>query len=817
MKKLLRIMFVSSLLMIFMTVHAEAKVFDETTTTTAAQFQYEDYYTIIQRYEGASGVTIESYSPKWKSVDQLRQVEQELLRNKHGEEFELLEKIVIYPDYPAGVDVVGQYYAQYQWGTEWKLLPERKIELYGGDDFTTIGDIAHTLSHEYGHHFSFYHLIEGENEKPANWKNSSYAEARQLSKNSNAHSDGVGEYIWSLAEIFAEDYVQLFGSELAIKNHAQMNGLIDTPFDQISAQQYWVDRLDESEYNVREPIQLDLLNYEENTFDSAYYNMEMLVSSQGEQNIYLIGQDGNGEYIPVTVDEIRNDSQLPTWYDPFELEPEQSWIFDSYTFDEVKFFARQHEQQGFNRGSATLYITYNNIEESRTTPEQLNIQKVLSTAKIKELLTESATKHGIPPEILKAMAYVDTGMKQFDDEGNPLVGEEGGIGLMQVVLSEDEMMAKGIDRSKLETDTQYNIDIAAQLLKEKWESANIPTINDHVPAVIEHWYFALMAYNGLSQQNDPSIKHQQAPYQERVFDVIRQNSLVNVQDIPSFEVEYENPAEPDELSFLAQHYEWEGLETKSRQLYEVYDFVYTYEDNLTNTAIFDEVDGEAIAELTNYFPLQIIEGPFENSDPSDHTTYYAVYGNIIYGYVSSSHIKQGEVSVYPDIFDMEIASAVGHLQLNNIINGYTDGTYKPDESLLRRHAAAIFVRALGLTLPEGYEMQATDMEQGDIGYEDMAIAEAHGLMGIGGALRPNELLTRSQIASMLVRAYHELYIPATDKMPFADIDEAYWNYEDINLLAFNGIINEPTFRPTDFVTRAEFALLLSRTLLIEEK
>ncbi|MDX8361144.1 S-layer homology domain-containing protein [Cytobacillus sp. IB215316] len=816
MKNLLRLFVISCVFMLAYTLDVEAAVFDETKTTTAAQFQYEDYYTLMQSYTGDSGVTIESYSSKWKTEEQLIEVEQELLRNKHGEELELLGKVVLLPDYPAGDETLGQYFALYELrGTKWSLLPDRKIYLYGVDDFATVPEIAQTLSHEYGHHFTFYHLIEGENLEPDEWMKSNYAEVRSLSTNHKAHSDGSGDYVWGLAEILAEDYVQLFGTELAIMDHAQLNGIIQTPFDNVNIQEYWREVLNSSEYEVREPMDLYLLDYEKNMRDRSYYNLQFHTSSISNNPIFLIGQDGEGIYKPITIGTIETSSPSASWYSPSELQANLSWVFDSYTFKRVKFITRQHEEVGFNRGSESLRITYNNIEESKITNEQLNLQNSLTFLEKKQLLSEIANEYRIPAEVLKAIAYVETGMMQFDDDGHPIISENGGLGMMQIRLSDEEMNERGIDRHQLETDTRYNVEVAAQLLNEYWESSKLPKINEHDRSIIEDWYFTIMAYDGLTKQNDPHIEHEQAPYQERVFEAIREHSLVDVQQIPPFDVVYDDTNAPEQLSFPTMSYQWDGLMTQTAQPLSNGDLVYTNNAHASYSEFSDELDGDTVKNVFDYTPLQIIAGPFENNDPAIHYVYYEVLGNEMGGYIASVNVHKGNVTIFPDIEDDDLAAAVSYLHMNEVINGYEDGTFKPNHTLLRRHAAVIIVRALDLKLPEGYEVKATDMNIGDLGYEAMAIAEANGLMGVGGKLRPNEYLTRSQIVSILARAYTDKYIPATTNKIFTDVDEAYWNYEDINLLANNGIIPEQTFRPADDITRAEFALYVMRTMLLE--
>jgi hypothetical protein len=793
---------------------AHAHILDET-KWKGAQFQYGDYYQPVQQYKGASGITFISYSPAWKSVDQLKALEAELLNNKHGSELSLLETVEIYPDYPAGQYVLGQYRLKYEYGShDVRLLPGRTIELYGGDDFRTVESLAATLSHEYGHHFTMYHILDKENKLPEQWMESAYASARAL-QNTPTHDDGRGEYEWLIHEIAAEDYVQLFGSEAAIQEQFQMNVHIPTPFDLPELQSYWANKLNSSEYIVRKPLPFYLVDYKKNEWDPAYYDVKFYTTDLQNKKAYLIGQEGSGTYMAIKLDQLQSSSPVEKWYRANEMSWNKSWLLDSAENEKVLFRLIQHEETGFNRGSKTLAVTYSEIENSKTKQNTINFENRLSTAEIKQLLHETANKYGIPAEILKAIAYVETGMKQFDETGNPIVTEDGGIGIMQVTLTDEEMQAKKIDKERLLNDTKYNIEIGAQILKEKWNWAGtrIPKINDHNPNIIEHWYFAVMAYNGLAKRNDPNLPHEKKPYQERVFDIIRNHSLINVKNIPSFEVEYSDENQPDIMYFPVKEYTWPELNTATTQHYKAGDKVYTWNTAASYSNIRNGIDGTIMLKAAHYTPLEIVGGPFESAaNPYNHYVYYHVRGNGIDGYVASSNVVKGEVKIFTDISSNEVASAVTYLYLKGVINGYTDGTFRPNDKLLRRHAAKMLVNELGLTLPDGYVPKAKDMKPGDLGYEEMVTAEAYGLMGQGGNLRPNEYLTRAQMASILVRAYQQYYDTPQTKKTFTDVPEDFWNYEDINTLAYNGITVVDPFRPNEHVTRSQFALFLKRTL-----
>jgi hypothetical protein len=448
--------------------------------------------------------------------------------------------------------------------------------------------------------------------------------------------------------------------------------------------------------------------------------------------------------------------------------------------------------------------------------KQIQSEATYSMVEKKEMLTEIANSKGIPAEVLKAIAYQETGMKQFTPDGQPLITEDGGIGIMQVTLSPEELERRGIDVDSLKWDTRYNIEVGADILLEKW-NLNLPKVNNHSKKHLEDWYFAVMAYNGLSKRNDPNLNQPDPAYQEEVYQYIRDYSLLEVGETPEIEINYPNQDEPEIMSFPAGvDYKW-PTSIRTTQDLQVGDVVYTSNPYLSYSNLRDGVDGDRIKTVEHYTPLEIVAGPYETAEnPDNQYVMYKVKGNGFEGYIASANTVYSEkLELFPDIDRGEVARAVSYLQVRNIVNGYDDGTYKPYDALLRRHAAKLLVKALDLELPQGYEMKATDMEPGDMGYHDMMVAEAHGLMGDGGKLRPEENLTRSQMAAILTRAFEDYYEEPDKNYTFSDQEE-FWNYDDINTLAHNNITVADPFNSYESTTRAHFALFLERTIKLKE-
>ena len=175
------------------------------------------------------GITFLSYSDAW-DAENLESLCEELLKNTHGREIDYLDEVIIYAqddedalgmhesdieelDIPISIDYILPEQYSFSMPSNISIL-----SLYNGDEYTCPEQMAITLSHEYGHHFTFYYFtLEGDTEAI---ENDPYFKARYVEgldiRYSDESRDDWDEYLdnhmWYLIEIAAEDYVYLMGS-----------------------------------------------------------------------------------------------------------------------------------------------------------------------------------------------------------------------------------------------------------------------------------------------------------------------------------------------------------------------------------------------------------------------------------------------------------------------------------------------------------------------------------------------------------------------------------------------------------------------------
>lgn len=432
---------------------------------------------------------------------------------------------------------------------------------------------------------------------------------------------------------------------------------------------------------------------------------------------------------------------------------------------------------------------------------------------IKKLIADEARSQGIPPEILKAIAAVENGYKQFNADGTPVISPDGGIGIMQVTPNNVDIP---VDTDRLKTDIAYNIKIGAQVLSNKWELSYLPKMNSHDKSIMEDWYFAITAYNGLSKSNDPNI-HPGDTYQEGVYEHIEGSSLIYWDDsydyfkFPEFDIRYR---EDNETMYFAPNKDYQSkTTTPSQQMYEKGDVVFIDERDGSVSLHEGSFDGPVDMKLWPYTPLTIISGPIESPDKSNDFAYYQVEGVTANGFVASAYLNKGSGDLlFGDPIDDKRAAALAFAAKNGYVTGYPNGNFGSMDPLRREHVAVILDNILDLSAPDSYQMVADDVKDTNTYYQQLMEVEYNKLLGGGGKLRPKEYFTRSQMAQVMVEAFDSYYEEPTSTHTFKD-QESIWNPKEVNKIYFNNVTVADPFNPNDKITRSQFAIFIYRTMV----
>ncbi len=178
---------------------------------------------------------------------------------------------------------------------------------------------------------------------------------------------------------------------------------------------------------------------------------------------------------------------------------------------------------------------------------------------------------------------------------------------------------------------------------------------------------------------------------------------------------------------------------------------------------------------------------------------------------------------FPDIAGHPNQAAIEALAARGIINGMTDTTFAPDETMTRAQFATIVVRGLGL--PEQTTQVFDDVKAGDWFAPYVGSAYAYGIVKGKSATRfdPNGTITRQEAAVMVARAAKlcgldtELDAAAVrDTLAqFTDyVTAGDWARQELAFCYRQGILDDSalTIQPLVPILRCEIAQMLCNLL-----
>lgn len=152
------------------------------------------------------------------------------------------------------------------------------------------------------------------------------------------------------------------------------------------------------------------------------------------------------------------------------------------------------------------------------------------------------------------------------------------------------------------------------------------------------------------------------------------------------------------------------------------------------------------------------------------------------------------------------------------IIGYEDGTVRPGANITRAEVATIFFRLLTDETRESYWSQSsgfTDVASGAWYNNAVSTLTRAGILDgyEDGSFRPNASITRAEFTKIAVSFFK--HVGGASSNPFNDVPDSAWYAEFVKAAAELGLIDgyeDGTFRPNAPITRAEACTIVNRTL-----
>lgn len=438
---------------------------------------------------------------------------------------------------------------------------------------------------------------------------------------------------------------------------------------------------------------------------------------------------------------------------------------------------------------------------------------------IEAMIDEVAQKRAIPSVILKSIARVESVYEHYNTDGSPKMSGSS-IGLMQV-----NNRYGGYNSDKLKYDIMYNIEAGADVLLNKWSMSSyqdVSSVGNMDPNILENWYFALWAYNGWAQSNNPNMLSSYAKkytYQQLIY-LIAENEYG--QTINNIDYSYLPQSGKPSRSLVVPTPTY----TNSGNIiqYEIGDYVRT--DGVRNEYQLRDVPaGKYIHELgVNQLGI-INEGPVLQNG----YYWYKVYvDENKEGWIERNWLERtGDIEhgryVFDDISFHWARKVIMELFNEGIISEAT--SFNPDNIVTKEEFLIFLSKAIDNNEEYLLENEKQALPFADAGeVHEWAVEYIQHVNELGiledyeSELNPLDKLTRKEAANIIENIFGEndKFINLDISTIFTDLTQL--NEDEINSIEAaytNGIMSgksSGSFCPDEYLTRAEAAAIMTKVI-----
>jgi hypothetical protein len=158
-----------------------------------------------------------------------------------------------------------------------------------------------------------------------------------------------------------------------------------------------------------------------------------------------------------------------------------------------------------------------------------------------------------------------------------------------------------------------------------------------------------------------------------------------------------------------------------------------------------------------------------------------------------------------------------------LVEGYPDGTFRPDRALTRAELATLMVRAKGLKVPDRQAQKVFKDVPADFwGAKYVEVAKKEGLIKgyPDGTFRPNNKINKAEGIAILVRFENMKVASEVFEKPYWDVPASHWAAKYIQAAKEHGMlkyVERNYLHPKENLARSESVEMLSKTTLAGTK
>lgn len=186
----------------------------------------------------------------------------------------------------------------------------------------------------------------------------------------------------------------------------------------------------------------------------------------------------------------------------------------------------------------------------------------------------------------------------------------------------------------------------------------------------------------------------------------------------------------------------------------------------------------------------------------------AIFARLI---ANNLYMDQDYDTSFPDVPEKWSKSYIGYLEGFNVVTGYEDGNFRPENYITRAEMAVMMAKAEGYDITPDISADEVDFPDVDDGYATWSAAKAIQILsdlGImsgytDGTFRPGQPITRAETVATVNRVLAAQEVASYDVLP-SDVTDAHWAYNDIVFAMNHRILKDASADPNAFIWSEEF-------------
>ena len=217
------------------------------------------------------------------------------------------------------------------------------------------------------------------------------------------------------------------------------------------------------------------------------------------------------------------------------------------------------------------------------------------------------------------------------------------------------------------------------------------------------------------------------------------------------------------------------------------------------------------------YVIEKIEAEGKKDDPAPSkkpSPSVSVSGGFLSQPVTPPATQPSQTPAFNDIQGHFAESYINELLSYNAINGYEDGSFRPNGNVTKAEFVAMAVRAFSVSAAQS-DVAFSDVSPADW-YHNVILAMASNniVSGYDGKFNPNSFITRQEAAIILSNLMSFRHIDASDAA--SNYNDSFligdWAKTAVNKVTSSAIMqgDNNKFRPLDSITRGETAAVIAR-------